>query len=291
MSRAFLAILLLCGLAACSDRAAPMRADEPKPALWAIEDREGATLGWLFGTIHALPDGVRWETARLAGVIDRAGVLVVEVRDLDPERTAAVFNRLATDEPGPPLAARLPSEARADLADLLASRNLAAGKLDGLETWAAALTLARYAGTAEAANGVDKAVVARFGGRPIAELEGAADQLAIFDGLPERDQRKLLAAVLAEQGDPAADARALAEDWLAGDLAALERQTRRGLLADPALSEALAAGRNRAWLQKLVPMLEAGRRPLVAAGTAHMLGPDGLPGLLAARGYRVRRIQ
>jgi len=289
--RALFVLLLLCGLAAgCGERetAAPQPAS---PALWSVEDSAGDTLGWLFGTIHALPDGARWETPALATAIDGAGMLVVEVRDLDPERTAAAFDRLARDEPGPPLAERLPPAARRDLAQLFASKGVAANRFDGLETWAAALALARLGAAAPARNGVDQALIARFAGRSVMELEGAARQLAIFDGLPERDQRSLLTAVLAEQRDPAADARALAEAWLAGDLARLERTTRRGLLADPALHRALSAERNAAWTRDLLPLLRSGGRPLIAVGAAHMLGADGLPALLAAEGYRVRRLQ
>ena len=289
MIRALLAVLLLLGAAACRERAPAEVA--ARPAVWAIENERGEPAAWLLGTIHALPDGTRWETPALARVIDEAGMLVVEVRDLDPKRTAAIFERLARDTPGPPLAERLPPDERRRLSEILESAGAGASQFDGLETWAAALALARFEGTAPAANGVDQAVIARFDGRPIAELEGAADQLAIFDRLPERDQRSLLAAVIAEKADPDADARELAKAWLAGDLAALERATRRGILANPALYEALSARRNSSWLATLVPLIDGGKRPLVAVGTAHMLGPDGLPALLAAQGYRVRRIQ
>lgn len=291
MIRALIALLLLMGTAACRQPEAAGPQAAPKPALWAIEGPRGTTAGWLFGTIHALPAGAQWETPALTRAIERAGVLVVEVRDLDPERTAAVLARLARDAPGPPLAERLPPAARRELAERLERQGVSSSQFDPLETWAAALALSRLGDAASAANGVDRALIVRFAGRPIAELEGAAAQLAIFDALPERDQRRLLAAVLAEEGDPATAARALAQAWLAGDLAQLGRATRRGLLADPALYEALAAGRNRAWAGRLARLLDSGQRPLVAVGTAHMLGPDGLPARLAAQGYRVRRIQ
>lgn len=291
MIRNLLVLLLLFASAACSEREAAAPSPAAKPALWVVERESGVTAGWLFGTIHALPDGTDWETPELNRAIADSGVLVVEVRDLDPERIGVTIKRLAHDDPGPPLAERLPPAARADLAKLLAAKDVEASRFDGLETWAAALALSRLAGTAPTANGVDKALLSRFAGRPIAELEGAAGQLAIFDALAEPDQRRLLAAVLAEQGDPATDAQQLAKAWLAGDLAQLEATTRRGLLADPALYKALADDRNRAWLVKLLPLFEGGRRPLVAVGTAHMFGLDGLPALIAATGYTVRRIQ
>ena len=287
MIRAFLVVLLLC-LAGC-DRQDEPRQGAAKPALWAIEDREGDPLGWLFGTIHALPDGTQWEGPALTRAIDDARLLVVEVSDLDPKRVAAILTRLATDEPGPPLAERLSDPARRKLTDLLLKERVPRNRFDNLETWAAALAVSRLGASTAVGNGVDHSIIARFAGRPVAELEGAAAQLAIFDRLPERDQRSLMAAVLAERDE--ADEAALAEAWLRGDLAELERTTRRGLLADPALYEALAAGRNAAWLGRIIPMIESGQRPLVAVGTAHMLGPDGLPALLAASGYRVQRIQ
>ena len=290
MIRALTALLLLFA-AACGDRAAQAPMAQARPALWTVERPDGKVAGWLFGTIHALPDGARWETPAVAAAVEEAAVLVVEVRDLDPDRTAAILTRLATDEPRPPLAQRLPAPERRRLRALLARANVPADRFDKLETWAAALAVSRLAATTPSGNGVDKALLRRFEGRRVAELEGAADQLAIFDRLSERDQRSLLAAVLSEQSNPEADARILAAAWLRGDLVELERITRRGLLGDPALYEALAKRRNLAWVDKLVPMLENGERPLIAVGAAHMLGPDGLPALIEARGYRVRRVQ
>jgi uncharacterized protein len=157
------------------------------------------------------------------------------------------------------------------------------------ETWAAALALARAGrGEMDSAHGVDREVEALAKGRPVIELEGTRGQLRLFDTLPEREQRDLLAAVLL---DPEASAESPAEAWRNGDMAAIERATRRGMLADPELREVLFTRRNQAWTETLTAMLLAGQRPFVAVGGAHMAGPEGLPALLAAKGFTVRRVQ
>ena len=73
----------------------------------------------------------------------------------------------------------------------------------------------------------------------------------------------------------------------AGELAKL---TREGILADPELYEALLA-EQPAWTAQLENLFSTESRPLVAVGAGHMFGPDGLPAMLEASGYTVRRIQ
>ncbi len=122
------------------------------------------------------------------------------------------------------------------------------------------------------------------------ELEGAEAQLRIFDALPEADQRDLLEATIdeANAGDRSTD---LAKAWANGDVAALGAETTTGLLADPELRAALLVGRNRAWTDKIVALLKTKAHPFIAVGAAHMAGTDGLPVLLAARGFTVTRVQ
>lgn len=284
--------LVLLVLAGCSDAPGETVGRDPAhPLLYEIASADGVSRGWMLGTIHALPDGTEWRTPAIERAIGDAGVLVVEIRDLGEDgHVARAFAALATSHGLPTLAERVPPELAAPLATLLVRGGLSPDRFAKTETWAAAIALARVDATGDPANGVDRALLADFAGRPVRELEGAEAQLAIFDGLSETDQRAMLAAVVRDAERARRDPGRLERAWLAGDATAIEASTREGFLAEPALREALLTGRNRRWADALVPLLESGPRPLVAVGSAHLVGPEGLAALLEARGYRLRRI-
>jgi uncharacterized protein YbaP (TraB family) len=224
-------------------------------------------------------------------VVEDADLLVVEIAELgESAGLSRIFSELAVSPDLPPLDQRLPADLRPTLEALLARGELELAAFHQTETWAAALALARIDAEGDPANGVDRAVIADLAGRPVRELEGARAQLAIFDRLPEPDQRAMLAAVIREAERARADPARLQRAWLAGDAATIEQSTRTGILADPNLRAALLVERNRRWAAALVPLLEQPARPLVAVGTAHLVGPEGLASLLEAAGYRIRRL-
>jgi len=280
--------LALAGALALAACGAPERDwPAPAPALWEVTGPGGAR-GWLFGTIHALPDGVEWRTPALDAALGEAGVLVVEVAALG-DRTAATkaFDAVATSPGLPPLLQRVPVADRPVLARALDRAGLAESDLARTESWAAALLIANGARAGEAGNGVDRGLLAQR--LPVVALESHAAQFALFDGLAEADQAVLLAETARDAGS--ATEERLAEAWLTGDLALLEREAQDGILADAELRQALLTERNAAWAGRIAGLLAEGRRPFVGVGTAHMIGDEGLPALLAARGYTVRRTQ
>ena len=286
-NRLFLALLLLLALAGCA------RQEDVRPGLWLVEGPKGEK-AWLFGTIHALPKPVDWRSNKVDAALHAADLLVLEVADIrDDAKTAKAFAELAQSPGLPPIAQRVPADLRDELQDGMTKGGLKAGALDPFETWAAALMLqnaSAAARTSDSGNGIDRAVAEAWSG-PVDEFEGAAAQLAIFDRLPEPEQRALLKAVLTEEPNRETQLRDLQKAWARGDMDLIARVTDQDLGQEPALREALLLARNRAWTGKLEGLMARGAMPFVAVGAAHLAGKDGLPAMLAARGWKVTRLQ
>jgi uncharacterized protein YbaP (TraB family) len=273
-------------LAGCKQE--PIAAD---PALWHVVGTRGEE-AWLFGTIHAAPAPIAWKTPKVAEALGRSAAIMVEVANLaDEAAVAEAFTALSRTKGLPPVEQRVAPEQREALDKLLAERKVKPGDLQDFETWAVALTLARSGDNKDARNGIDRAVLAAAAGKPVIELEGASRQLAIFDALPEADQRDLLRAVVTDADALGGKDDDLAATWRKGDMARIEVETRTGILADPELRKALFTDRNLRWSSRIVSEMNHGRRPFVAVGAAHMAGPDGLVARLEGAGYSVTRVR
>jgi uncharacterized protein YbaP (TraB family) len=59
----------------------------------------------------------------------------------------------------------------------------------------------------------------------------------------------------------------------------------------PEFYDRLIRRRNLSWADVLTREMTSGGAELVNVGALHMLGPDGLPALMKARGFEVERLQ
>ena len=218
---------------------------------------------------------------------------MVEVADLEDQNgLAETFLNLGTSNGHPPLAARISPALQADLKKVLDNTGLDDMQFASTETWAAALMIAQ----AETASlnseyGIDRAVIKAAKGKPVVELEGARGQLALFDALPQREQRDLLEAIVRDAASPDGESASLAAAWREGNMALIAQETQKGLLADAELREVLFTGRNKRWSVRIQQAITSGKRPFIAVGAAHMAGPDGLPSMLQGQGFAAVRVQ
>lgn len=261
----------------------------PSPALWEVRGPDDVLEGWLFGTVHALPDGVEWRTPLLDDAVSKADLLVVEVANLDDRKAAnASFMRFAKASGLPPLKDRVQQEDRRALTRLMRASDARDGDFAQYDSWAAALMLANAAqADKEPENGVDRWLLKRK--IKTVGLEGFEQQFSIFDQLSQPEQVALLMGVAEEAQDK--DGGGNLRAWLTGDVDALKAQTSQGILANPALRQKLLIDRNERWAGLISDWLNNDHAVLVAVGAAHMLGDEGLPALLRQRGYSVNRIQ
>lgn len=287
MKRAGVAIGLALALAGCG-QAPEIPAH---PALWRVAD--GDTTIWLFGSIHALPPRVAWQTPAVAGAIAAADTLILEVPPADDGAARAQFLALA-EQPGlPPLLDRVAAGDRATLARGMAVAGQSPETLDGLKTWAAALTISAGAGhiaEADAANGVEAVLTRVFAGKAIGALESRDGQLRLFDRLPAESQRTLLIAAARDAVSAAKGDASLLTAWKAGDAAGLAADV-APLRRDPAMGAALVTDRNARWASAIVRRLARPGRVFVAVGAGHLVGPDSVVAMLRARGLEVVRVE
>lgn len=288
--------LLLAGLGWWIGREAGRTEPIARPALWHLA-RDGRE-AYVFGTLHAVPQGARWLGPPVRQAIGRSDRLVLEVTGLETEhRTRATFLRLARAPGLPPVSARLDPAEAALLAPLIARDPEGLGDLDHYRSWGAALLINASAasGLALSTDAAPERQLSRAfaaDGKPVSGLETIEGQLGLFDKLSEADQRQLLAQSVREAGAARTQYGQLYAAWSRGDLARLEQQFLAPLSAAPALRAALLVDRNARWADLLDRQLaDMPGIAFVAVGSGHLVGPGNLLADLAARGWQVGRLQ
>lgn len=268
------------------------------PALWKFGDAD--TSIYLFGTIHALPPGYKWQDARIGEALAKADTLVIEtVIDKDPQAIARLFP--PPDSSLPPILDRVPAKSRAAFAREVARSGLSQTALDRMPTWQAAFmmmgAMMRHLGIQRDA-GVENNIAPAFeappaaGGVPrkIEGLETASAQLALFANLSEADQRELLASIVDGQNDARTDYARMLRAWSNGDEPAIAKAFADDKDLTPHLREVLLRRRNASWAQWLKARLGTPGTVFVAVGAGHLAGPLSVQAMLEADGIKVERI-
>lgn len=284
--------------AANASEAAPKRG-----FLW--EARKGDRRIVLLGTIHVGRPEFATLSADVLARLNEAAVIAVEADASNAQRALAALQRYAVyADSEPPLDQRLDPKMRARLEALLARYGMNASSIWRLKPWFLSinLVLAEFSragfNPAQGTEAILFALAARDGKR-IVELEGMEAQFKLLDGAAPAVQMAYLEQTVRsiESGAAEAEIRKIADAWGSRDFAAAERllSTLRaaaaGGVAERFVVERLLDGRHPKMLDAIERYAASGQAHVVAVGSLHYFGPNGLVAGLRNRGWSVTEVR
>jgi uncharacterized protein len=293
---ALLGVLVLALACASAPRLLEPR-ESGELVFWKVEGDADNGRAWLLGSVHFGTGDHDYDPA-IDRAFDASEVLVMEVapEELSDVRMTQVLLERGLLEGGQTLADVLSPATYTRLELALAAQGQSLFLFERMKPWVLVLTLASQQLAQQGYHpheGVDRHFQQRADGRlPILGLESVEDQIAIFDELSFELQEHVLLEML-EKIDEPSSADLLVRAWRLGDLEVLEALVLGDLGKDPevdATYEALYFRRNHRMTEQISALLEGGGAYFVVVGTGHMLGTEGIPALLAERGFEVRRV-
>jgi len=303
ISSAFAAFALLYSGAALADnQATPSAAEQPEiaapaapigPALWKVADDD--TTIYLFGTVHALPDGVEWYKGRIAEALASSDTLVTEI-EMDDTSNLRMQNLVFSTGILPPeitLRSLLSKDQQATYDAAMQKLGLPIAAFDRFEPWYAGITLTMLPLLQQgysSESGVEETLLANSEGKQRGALETLEFQLGIFDQLPQESQVTFLTETAANIDGIKPMLDLMVQEWLEGDADGLA-ELMNSDLTDEVLAERLLYSRNRSWAKWIEQRLDTPGTVFVAVGAGHLAGEHSVQEDLCEDGLSVQRVQ
>ncbi len=279
--------------------ACPPPVDASQPPVWVDRgflwriSRAGRH-SYLFGTVHVGKPAWREWGPLTAQALQATDTLALELDPTDPSLQTAILET----PPAPPLGAERAARLQRAIQHACISALAMVGLHPVLQVSTLAVLESRWHGLAsDFASETLLVERARRTRQRVVALETAQLQK---DALIPTDPTQVLALVddgllQMENETTRRVLGRLVAAWESGDLAALESYPQWCECADSAADRAhlqrLNDARNPALARRIARLHQQGRRVFAAVGALHMTGPNALPRLLAARGFKVERVR
>lgn len=284
------AAALSLGASACASVHTPPPGAVPGPALWQVADED--TTIYLFGTVHALPEGKNWFDGRIERAFNSADELVTEIDVSSAASSAQALQAASALPEGQTLRALMTDENRQQYEAALVGLGLPVEALDKYEPWFAAMTLSLLPlmrSGYQTQSGVELSLNGRAGDKTRGALETIEQQVDLFDTLPQEAQLAFLDGTVEKLDDATSTLDAMVAEWMEGDAVALARLL-NAELTDPVLYERLLTSRNANWTSWIENRLEQPGTVFIAVGAGHLAGAGSVQEQLEDRGLKVRRV-
>src|SRR5690606_40085259 len=120
-------------------------------------------------------------------------------------------------------------------------------------------------------------------------LETIADQVELFDGMPQDTQLAFLDGTVESVPRAALSLDAMVAEWIEGDAVGLA-DLMNAELTDPVLRDRLLTERNANWAEWIERRLAEPGTVFIAVGAGHLAGEGSVQEQLRERGLKVKRV-
>jgi uncharacterized protein YbaP (TraB family) len=258
-------------------------------------------VAYLFGTVHVGASSLYPLAPEVRRALARASRVVVELDTRANDAFVLALNRHGSYAPGDNVRRHLAPDTIDQLTEALHDNGVSLASVAQLKPWLLAnllLSMALERDGYRHSEGVEQALLAtaQRRGAPVAELESADYQLGLFDTMNDIESERYLRATLRglHDGSAVRRAQAVIDAWTSGDPKALDALLADATRGDDAVADftrrVLLGRRNPEMVSHIEQLMRKGSVTFVGVGLLHLLGANGLPQLLAQRGYLVEQV-
>jgi uncharacterized protein YbaP (TraB family) len=263
-----------------------------QPPIWTVRDADSTIV--IFGSVHLLPQGLDWTPPALTEALRNADDLWFElpIDDAAAEESTHLTQDRGVLPGGDRLSAHLTPQQWARLTKVADALQISPIGLERMRPWLAEITLSVIAdGRAGAtiSDGVEQTLQALAPASAQRHaFETPAEQIDFLAGAPMSDQIASLEQTLTEFETEPDLYRKVVDEWMAGDVDAIERRALTPLkAASPVMFDRLITARNRRWTKVIARRMKGSGLTVIVVGVGHLVGPGGVPALLRAQGFQV----
>ncbi|MDX1403239.1 MAG: TraB/GumN family protein [Woeseiaceae bacterium] len=290
MKSLFAAFCLLCLSLPC------VAADEGHPlSMWRVSGASNDI--YLLGSIHMLRESdyplpsVMYDAYRDAETL----VMEIDMDDMDPFEDQAIAAELGLINDGRTLRDLLGASNYSKAESMAAELNIPLMLLDQSEPWFAAITVEVMMLMRIGFNpmhGIEShfADMAVRDSKEILGFETTRQQLEFLDNLSPATQRDMLLQTLADSMKISEMMDQMIDAWYFGKVDFLEQNLLSEMQKFRELHDTIVVRRNRNWVERINAMLREKDDYLIVVGALHLIGDQGVPKLLAARGHKVTQL-
>jgi uncharacterized protein YbaP (TraB family) len=263
-----------------------------KKFLWEVQSPKNTV--YLLGSIHVLtkdsyPLPAEFEEAYRES---EAVVFETDLDEMDEPKTQELVSRLGLLPPGESLKELISEDTYRQLEKRLAASGIGIAPFERFKPWLCTLVITaqelRRLGF-DPQYGLDKYFFdkAKKDGKRIVALETVEEQLHLFADMDRAQQDALLRQTLQELDVTEKLFRQMIDAWDKGNTERIYGMIKESLDPYPDIYRELFVKRNLKWVGKIEKMLGQNGKILVIVGAGHLVGPDGLIALLAAKGLKI----